>query len=77
MEKVEFELSVQDRSKSHTWSMVWMTFRQRTQQGPEVEVCVCFLTKQGVWVETARVKYKTILCQMVESLGCYSRARGL
>lgn len=37
----------------------------------------CLLIKQGVWVETTKVKYKIILCQMVESLGCHFRVCGL
>lgn len=66
MEEMELELS-----------MVWVVFRQRTRQGSKMEACILLLTKQGVWVETARVKYKTILYQMVESLGCHSRPCGL
>ena len=46
MEEVKFELSVEERSKSHSWRLVWLVVRQRTRQGPEMEGY--FVAQQGV-----------------------------
>lgn len=44
MEEVKFELSVEERSKSHSWRLVWQVVRQGTRQGPEMEGYFCSST---------------------------------
>lgn len=71
MEEVEFELRLQHRSESHTWGFGVNGTRTKSKARSRGG-SACLLTKQGVVrVETAKVKSKTILCQMVESLGCH------